>query len=131
MATTRIGLSNLQLEIDDNHIAYTPDSLSFINGKGEYNVRSMAAGGGAVEIVVTENVATKISDVKFSSDTTDYIVEVSRGWKELRSLHAIRIFDPDGEFSAVFIGMTLVPDPEYKVSQDGTVDFEFKGNPSY
>ena len=62
----KIKLSNPTIVINNIAVAIVPNSFSFTEGFGEQDIKVQSAGGGSVQTVLSSNVETNMSMVKFS-----------------------------------------------------------------
>jgi len=123
-----IALARPSIIINNTPIQVVPNTTVYTEGKGEQNVRTQSAGGGSVEIVVSENVETNISKVNFSIMPTPENIEAARGWKSNPGANAINIVS--GEFNRSITSATLTNDYEVNLGSDTTIDLEFMGAPA-
>ena len=124
------GLSNPSIEINDRAIHIVPNSLSIKRGKGDVNIRAQTAGGGAIEIITTDNAETRVSMVKFSVFPTNEYLELIPTWQEGRFSggNTIRISDKTIDTPLSFTGMQITTDPEYAFGADTQIELEFMGD---
>jgi hypothetical protein len=120
-------MSNPTMEINDQVIAYLPNSLSFNKGFGEKNIRAQSAGGNAIEPVITENAESKLSMVKFKLASSSTAFDSLDVWQGNIDGNTIRL--SEGNMTLSFRGMVTTTDPERSIGVDGEVEIEFKGTP--
>lgn len=122
------SLSTPTLEINDQPVAYVPNTIVFKPGLGDRTVKPQCAGGNSIEIVISENAETKASMVKFQLKDTAENIDLSKGWTNNINGNTIRIYQ--GEASYSFRHMVVTTEPENKTGTDGSIDLEFMGTPS-
>jgi hypothetical protein len=122
---------NAQLTINNITTAYVPNSLTFTEGKPEGMVRAQASGGGYVQNVVSQNIETAISMVKFSLYNTLENMDLLRIWQSNLDANAITLSDINTGFTRSFPQCVVTTDPERNLGSDGTIDVEFKGGQAF
>lgn len=115
------------LEVNDQPIAYIPESLSFKFGDGNKIVKALCAGGNSIETVISEDATTKKSMVKFKVADTGEYVTLTRGWSTNINGNTIRL--SQGEITVSFRQMVVTNEPEFMTGSNGEVDLEFEGMP--
>jgi len=119
-------LSNPSLEINDDVVAYVPNSLSYKEGSGDKEVKAQTSGGNSISVVVTENAETKISNLKFKLFNTAANLNLINTWSaNLANTAALS----EGEISVSFRDMVVCTEPERAIGADGELEIEFKGAP--
>ena len=126
------ALSNPTVQMNDDTISIVPNSLSYVRGKGDVNVRAQSSGGGGATTVSTENAETKVSMVKFSLFLTDANRTLIETWQENRynGGNTIRFSERGSTIPLSFSNMNVTTDPDYSVGADGSVEVELKGDPA-
>lgn len=124
-------LTNASVEIDDETFTVEGNTLTFVEGQGVSSVRA-ATRGGAVVIVESEDVTTKVGMIKFETPSTINAINAARDIKALGSGRVVRISGTDAAGNR--LGRTLsqgvfVTDPEKAVQNEGTMPMEFHGAP--
>ncbi len=66
-----LQMNDITVQVNDEPVAYTADSLSWKDGFGEYATRNAVIGGGQTEKIFSKDLATKFGMVKFSTPTTE------------------------------------------------------------
>lgn len=129
--TSKLGLANPTLEINDQVVPYKPNSLTFKGGSGDITVRPQSAGGASVENVITQDIETRKSMIKFTllaetgnMDLIDDFSQLSIGAAGV----VIRLSAPS--FTRTFRGMRLIADPERSIGAEGEAELEFHGDPT-
>ena len=124
-------LNNVAILVNNDIIAYEANTLSYADGFGEFNVRNAVIGGGQVEQVFSEDLATKFGMVKFSLPSTDDSAKLVREWKNNRNNNVVELMSATGgNFTRIFTQSSIQGDPEVNLSTDGTVEVEFRSNPA-
>lgn len=125
-------LSNPTVTINDETIKIVPNTLGFILGYGEINVRGVAGGGGSSETVHSVNPETRMGQVKFESFVTEDLSTKIQQWKQSIGDNVIKLTQTvNGRLvTRTFTGMSLTNDPEQMATSDGSAAFEFKGDPA-
>ena len=118
------ALSTPTIVINNTPYAIKPNSFSYTEGFGERNVRVASAGGNAKETIVSENVETQMSMVKFIFYTTTENVGASRIFANNKSANLIEASDEG--FTRTFSQATIVNDYEVAAGVDGEFELEFK-----
>lgn len=122
------GISNPALKWNGQPIGIMPNSLAFKFGKGEKTVRAITSGGDAVDVVVTENVETKKSMLKFSLPNTGRAARILRQMQQGVGSNVFEVVD--ASFQATFRNMTIINDPEVPTAPDGVIEIECEGPPA-
>lgn len=124
---TTQALSNPALEVNDQSLAFVPNSLSYKKGQGDKTVKPQSAGGNSVETVVTINAETKKSMVKFKLMPTKDNSDLVDGWTNNVSGNTIRL--SEGDLTVSFRGMIVTTEPERVIGADGELELTFEGMP--
>ena len=122
--------SSLAVEINNQTIAYVPNTLEYDDGKGEEVIVNESLGNGNVQCNYAENDETKIGKVKFQLLSKPENVELKNAWKALKGANSITLSDSTSGFSISFAGMTMINNPSIPVSNDAKFEVEFQGNPA-
>lgn len=122
------ALATPQLIVNDIVFLIKPNSLSYTEGFGERKVRVKSAGGGSKVIVVTRDLESEYSMVKFTAFTEDVSIETIRGWQEKLAANTIRF--SDAGLQRAVTQAIVTNDPEINFGVDGEIDIEFQGNPA-
>lgn len=126
MATAN-GLSDPSVELNSVGIEIIPGTLSLKTGRGDRTVRTQSAGGGAVSVVVTDNVETQKGMVKFSLSNTAYHQELIRTANSPAG-NTIRIYQDESVYN--FSSMHIIAEPEWVYGADSSVEISFEGPPA-
>ncbi len=119
-------LSDPSIRINNDTFAVVPNSVSYIGGFGESEVKTQSAGNGNVETVYSENAETKMSQFKCSVYTTPDNVTTIEALKGNTNQNFITL--SEAGVDKVFRNVALTNDPELNFSNDGQVDLEFMGD---
>ena len=120
-------LSNPTVEVNNDTIGVVPNSISYMKGKGEKNVRPQSAGGNSVEMIITDNAETKKGMVKFSLYNTKANQDLLDAWQDSNA-NTIRL--SQGDFVVSYRGMVVTSDPEVSTGADGSFEVAFEGQPA-
>jgi hypothetical protein len=123
-----VTLARPTIIVNNSPILIVPNSTVYTEGKGEQNVRTQSAGGGAVDIVTSENVETNMTKANFSIFPTEENIALARSWKSNGDKNAIDIVS--GTFSRSITNASLINDYEVNLGADTTIDLEFIGAPA-
>jgi len=94
--------------------------------RGEQNVRAQSAGGGAVDIVVSQNVETNLSKLNFSLYPTEENIAIARDLKSKPGENVFQVID--GNFSRTITNATVINDYDVNLGADTTIDLEIMGS---
>lgn len=120
-------LSNPTVQVNDVTIAIIPNSLSYKTGTGNKTVKSSSAGGDSIEIIVTDDVESKKSMVKFKLFTTAANLAAVKSWTKLYS-STIRVSEAGAAVES-FSQMVIINEPERAIGADGELEVEWEGAP--
>lgn len=124
-------LNDIVVLINNQQIAYTPDSLEWSDGFGEYNIRNAVVGGGQTEQIFSQDLATKIGKVKFSMPSTAENEQLKRDWKVNNNNNVVELIGAPGtNLAKVFTSAAVGPDPTTSAATDGNIEIEFMSNPA-
>ncbi len=108
---------------------YTPNSLSFKDGRGTRIVRTQTLGGGASEIVVSDNVETHFGEVKFQMRNDPDNIQRILAWRDApKGGLTVSLENKTGTFSLHYSDMTVTNDVEYELQAEGNVEIVFQGS---
>lgn len=131
MADEEIILVDAAVEVDDEAVTIEGNTLSFTEGTGENSVKA-ASKGGKVVVVVSQDVTTKISSIKFDMPASVANMNKSRDWGVAGSGRVVRISGTDAAGNRLGRTMTQgvnTNDPEKNVQNEGKISVEFMGAP--
>lgn len=125
-----IQISDPSVLINNVAVAIVPNSLTFDEGLGEQNVLVQSAGGGQLQQVFANDVATNLGMVKFSLQATKSNIDLARSWKtnQNRNVVTITAANADGTLTRSFTNAAIVNNYEIPLSADGVIELEFKGD---
>lgn len=124
-------LNDVSIFVNNEQVAYTADSLSWKDGLGEYKIRNAIVGGGQVEQVFSQDLATKMGMIKFSMPTTVDNEGNKRTWKLNKNANVVEIIGNGGEeFTKIFTSAAILDDPESSAATDGNIEIEFNSLPA-
>jgi hypothetical protein len=122
----RTILSDPAIRINNDTFAPVPNSVSYVGGFGESEIKVQSAGGGNVEGVYSENAETKRSEFKCAIYSTPENIELVLAFKANANKNFITV--SGNGLDIVFRNMALVNDPEHNLSNDGQIELEFMGD---
>jgi hypothetical protein len=122
------AIFDASLYINNEVVAYEPNSLMAVSGKGERTVSPQVVGNGATENVVAENVETKKGKVSFDVRSTIENKILVRRFQSNFDTNVIRLVYSDGT-SSVFQQAVVINDPEFDLGSDGVAKIEFESLP--
>lgn len=123
-----IALSVPGLTVNNDPIAIVPGTFSFKGGQGETTVRAASTGGGGITTVHTVDAETKIGVMKWEMYVTDDNVTLINTWKKNTAENFISA-QQEGTDPYSMSNASMINDPDFKASTDGTVEVEFHGDP--
>ena len=118
------AISTPSIVVNNTPVGIKPNSFTYTEGFGERNVRVASAGGAAKETIVTENVETQMSTVKFTLYTTSDNLTLSRQWAANKDSNVIEASDTN--FTRSFTSAIITNDFEVSAGVDGEFELEFK-----
>ena len=121
------GLANVYLKVNNLNIAYVPGSLVFNDGRGTRVVRTQSLGGGASEVVWTDNVETHIGKVKFQMRSDDSNVDNILFWRDNQDNNVIVIESDSGDLHLTYKSIGIAEDPDYEIGAEANVELQFEG----
>ena len=120
--------SDPTIKWNGDSLRIAPNSLEAVTNSGERTVRTNSSGGGDVGFVVTEDVESQKSMLKFAllNDPDDI-----KKAQQMRDNFSDNLFEIalDGVQTS-FKNMTLLTLPPTPYSADGTMELEFEGPPA-
>ena len=118
-----IALVNPAVNVNNISIAIVPNSFTYTEGKGEQVVRVQSAGGGSVQSVLSQNVETNLSMVKFEMFPTADNIAAILSWKNNGNQNAISA--TANGFTRSFTNATLTNNYEVALGSDTKIQVEF------
>jgi len=128
-----IPIANPQVTVNNEPVVIVPNTCAYTEGKGEQNVRAGSAGGGQVVQVVTENVESNFSMVKFEIYPDPESIELARSWKSNRNQNVVTVSgtNPEGKsIRRTFNQAIITNNYEVALGSDTTVSLEFQSQPA-
>lgn len=124
-------LNDITILVNNKQIAYTPDSLSWKDGFGEYSIRNAVVGGGGSEQIFSKDLSSKNGMVKFSMPSTEENETNKRSWKANDNNNVVELIGPSGStFAKIFTSAAIIDDPETSAATDGNIEIEFLSAPA-
>jgi hypothetical protein len=124
-------LENPQLSINDEIIAYVPNSLKYIPNSAKTIIKSVTVGGGAVSTVHGKDLTESTSKVIFSIKATQRNLDLIDFWLNNTAMNVIELSNSDGSFTLAFVGMSLEEIPDLALNIDDDIELTFIGDPIY
>ena len=124
-----IQISDATLLVNNEAVSYLPNTLKYTEGKGEQKVRALSAGGGKTEQVVSNDLESNFSTVKFGLAVTVETIAQVREWKERLNANTIQITaqNVEGRLSKTIASAIITNDPEIGLGAETSIDVEFRG----
>ena len=129
---TDIVLTNASIEVNDEPQTIMANTVSIMLGLGESDMKG-GSKGGAVVPIFSENIETKIGQVKYEMPSTETSIENIKAFKDNGPANVIRVtgIGPAGaRVNLTFKTAALVNDPEAAFQSEGTTPFEWKSAPA-
>ncbi len=125
----KFAISKPSIVINNNPVAILPNSSKGNEGEGETTVRTQSAGGGNIELVITDNAEDKTGMFSFDLANTPQNIELARGWKKNPGVNVIEV---SGEVAGVPWGRiynqcSITNNYEFELSADGKASLEWHG----
>lgn len=115
------------LVINGEVIQIVPNSLIVVKGTGERQVKTQSAGGGQLEDVIFEDVATAIGQVKFKVFNTNENLNTMETVVNNGASNTVQYTSSEGQNGTMLNGI-VVNDPEINYGVDGETEFNMKGS---
>jgi len=112
--------------VNDNAVAFIPNSITYDEGLGEYKVMTQTSGGGQTEQIFAQDVETAFSTVKVSLKNTSDNIALALQWKNNLNANTITLSSPN--FNRAFNNMALTNNYEVQLGSETMLALEFKGN---
>ena len=122
--------STPQVVLNNRTINIVPGSLMIKLGRGEQSVKAQSAGGGAMALVYSDNVETKIAEVKFKLFSTPANISLYDQTKSNNPSNAVSATHPTLNVSYHFGTATCISDAEINAQPDGEFELHFKSLPA-
>lgn len=118
------ALVNPTVVVNNVPIYIKPNSFSYTEGAGERKVRPKTSGPGAIKNVITEDVETQFSMVKFTLLSETEAVDFHKDWLDRLDQNTIQA--TLGDFDRTFNRAIITTDTEISFGQDGEFEIEFR-----
>lgn len=122
---SKFTLARPTIVANNTPVQIVPNSVVYTEGKGEQSVRTQSAGGGLVELVISENVETNMSKLNFSLMPTEENIAIARSWKSNPGLNAFQVVQ--GSFSRTIGDATVTNDYDVELGADTVISIEIMG----
>jgi hypothetical protein len=119
------ALSGSTLLINNEAIAYVPNSLMENEGNPEAQLRAEVIGDGAVDYVGVRDYTTAKAPVKFDLISTIENRQLVRAWIQNFDQNVIKTISPDGT-AAVYENALITNQVEIDTGNDGNITVEFE-----
>ena len=119
-------LSGATLYINNELIAYIPNSLKYKLGNPERNVSPQVTGNGNTDNITTEDFSTQKSELMFDLKTTSENEVFVQNWIELIDGNVAKVVSTDG-VARIFQKATVINNPEFDTGSDGVISMEMEG----
>ena len=129
---SEIVLTNASIEVNDIPQAIMGNTVSVMLGLGESDLKA-ASKGGAVTMVFSENIETKVGQIKYEMPSTETSVENIKEFKDNGPANVVRVtgVGPAGaRINLTYKTAAVVNDPEVAFQSEGTTPFEWKAAPA-
>jgi hypothetical protein len=121
-------LSTPQIIINNVVYPIVPNTLTYTEGFGEYNMRGSSIGAGLTEVVFSENSENKMSKINFELYPTAENLKSAREWKVNLNDNLIEMSADD--LNRTITNAALINDYEVNIGADTTIALEFVGDPA-
>lgn len=125
-------ISDPQITVNDELWDIKGNSASYQNGTGERSVTAAGTGGGKSQLVISENVETKVAGCKFAVPADAVSIDRAEQADKRLNNNVVRISgtDPAGNsIRKVFTNAIIMNNPEYNLKQDGVIELEWASDP--
>jgi hypothetical protein len=131
MANQEVILVDASVEVDDETVTVEGNTLVIVEGQGTSSVKGATNGGRSVP-VISEDVTTKVGQVKFEMPASVSSMNLARDFKALGAGRVVRVSgtDPAGNrLGRTLTQAIMVNDPDKAIQNEGKVAIEFMGAP--
>jgi len=131
MANQEVILVDASVEVDDETVTVEGNTLVIVEGQGTSSVKGATNGGRSVP-VISEDVTTKVGQVKFEMPASVSSMNLARDFKALGAGRVVRVSgtDPAGNrLGRTLTQAIMVNDPDKTIQNEGKVTIEFMGAP--
>lgn len=119
-----VALVNPTVLINNLSTPIVPNSFTYTEGQGEQTMRVQSSGGGSVQSVLSNNVESNLSMVKFEMYPTADNIDTIKSWKVNGNNNAISASDASG-FTRSFTNAALTNNYEVALGSDTKISLEF------
>ena len=125
-------IANATLIINNEPVAYIPNSLVWNEGLGEQKMRNATYGGGENEAVYSDDAETKVGKVMFELPTTIANVIATRQWKLNRNNNVAQVLvnNADGTLTKTFSGAAILNSYDVPAGAETNIAIEFESKPA-
>lgn len=118
---------DVQLQINGDNVAFV--SIKVKEGRGTITTNTSSTGGGGVQVDHAQSIEEKKAVVTITVRNTMDNINAYPTWQRSIAGNTIGITSfINSSFSRNFTEHSMVNDPEYDTSTDGTFDLVFEGN---
>lgn len=103
-----------------------PNSLTFVRGTGEKEVKVQSAGGNQLENVILDNIQTAVGQIKFKQFNTEDNISAMLDVINNGSNNTVQFVSNEG-LSGTLRQAIVTNDPEFELSVDGETEYTMKG----
>ena len=123
-------VANALVLINNEAIAYTPNTLMFTEGLGEQIINAAVVGGNEVEQVYADNIETNYGRVAFEMPPTIENIAIAKTWKQNKNQNVVQIIaeTADGQLTRTFRQAAITGDYEINLGSETTIPVEFRAN---
>lgn len=122
-------LTNPTVMVNNVLVMPKANSVSVVSGKGEKTVKGISSGAGFTDVVVSEDVETKVGKIKMSFYTAEDEIELLRAWQSMDLNIGNTVSVTENDYHAVLTGGVVINDPEQMIGADESFEVEFHGRP--
>lgn len=125
-----VQLADAELSINNDTIAYSPNTLKYTEGRGEQNIRAASGGGGQVEQIYSNDIESNFSDISVEIPATVRNIDLALQWKENQNQNVITIVGstPEGSLTRTFTQAALLSNYQVELGTETNISLEFKAN---
>ncbi len=126
-------IANPQVTVNNEPVVIVPNSVMYDEGLGEQKVRAGSVGGGSVVQVVTEDVESNFSKVKFDMFPDPDSIKLARQWKANRNRNVVTVTGTNAEGKTLrrtFNQAIITNKYEVNLGADTTFTLEFQSQPA-
>jgi hypothetical protein len=121
------SISKPSLIINGDTAPIKPNSVKFVEGFGETQIRVQSNGGNSKEYVSDVNLETQTGSISATFLATSSNVSNKRTWQQLNGSLTVQWVDPESGDSRTLKSGTITEDPEVSTGMDGEFELKFEG----